>query len=113
MVNLFTTLAGICTRLINGLIALAPWVSFAIWLEIRDVFYLVSTVPTPPSCNCTSKICETNELIFRLLIYFVPVVVLEALCRLAIPVMVGSGQSSCPQHKARRADHRVLGMYDL
>jgi hypothetical protein len=42
MVNLFTTVVGIFTRLIKASIGLTPWVTFAIWLEIRDLFYLVS-----------------------------------------------------------------------
>ncbi|CAI7651127.1 hypothetical protein N7533_002010 [Penicillium manginii] len=42
MVNLFTTVVGIFTRLIKASIGLTPWVTFAIWLEIRDLFYLIA-----------------------------------------------------------------------
>lgn len=114
MVNFLTTIAGVCTRLINALIALAPWVSFAIWLEIRDLFYLVSTPSLAfLSCSCASKIYKTDRVLFRLRMLSVPVVVLEASCRRAIPVTVGSGPSSTRQHKAKRADLRAPGMLDL
>jgi hypothetical protein len=46
MVNFFTTVVGIFTRLINLLIALAPLLSFIVWLHIRDLCYSVRD-PSP------------------------------------------------------------------
>ncbi|KAJ6031535.1 hypothetical protein N7540_002267 [Penicillium herquei] len=47
MVNFFTTVIGLFSRFFNALIALTPWVWFAIWLEIRDVFYLIANIFRP------------------------------------------------------------------
>jgi len=42
MVNLFTTLLGILRGLINLIITLLTLALFAIWLQTRDFFILVS-----------------------------------------------------------------------
>ena len=46
MVNFFTTIVGIFTRLINLLIKLVPLLWFVIWLHIRDLYYTVRD-PSP------------------------------------------------------------------
>ena len=46
MVNFFTTVVGIFTRLINFLIALALLLQFIIWLHLRDHYYDVRD-PSP------------------------------------------------------------------
>lgn len=44
MVNFFTTLAGILTRLIYLIITLLTLALFAIWLQTRDLFFLVGVL---------------------------------------------------------------------
>lgn len=44
MVNFFTTLAGILTGLIYLIITLLTLALFAIWLQTRDLFYLVGVL---------------------------------------------------------------------
>ena len=41
MVNFFTTVVGIFTRLIKLLMAKARLITFIIWLHIRDLYYCV------------------------------------------------------------------------
>ena len=42
MVNIFTIVLGIHTKLINLVIAVTPSLVFIIWLYIRDLYYSVS-----------------------------------------------------------------------
>ncbi|EKG11399.1 hypothetical protein MPH_11494, partial [Macrophomina phaseolina MS6] len=47
MVNFFTTVVGIFTRLINGLTALTSFLLFVIWLHTRDLYYTIANLFLP------------------------------------------------------------------
>jgi hypothetical protein len=90
MVNFFTTVVGIFTRLINLLITLAPLLSFIIWLHIRDLYYSVRD----PLHFCPPPNPNSNGTLYRSRTCSSPVVASGKSCLPAAQAIAASGRSS-------------------
>lgn len=107
MINFFTTIGGVFTRLVEVTIAGAPLVNFVFWLTIRDLYY--SVCYNTPSCLTTNS--NLDGISYRLGIYFFVAVRSGRWCLKAAPAIGVSGRSTARQIRDVTPDRLVLGKY--
>jgi hypothetical protein len=106
MVNIFITTVRTFRRLFHLLKALAALLFFAIWLTIRDIYYVVCI----PLGLCLSMNPNLDDAVYRLQTYSSPAVRLEALCLPTSQVMVASGRNFRRPFRPPTLVHPVLRM---